>query len=386
MGTSLHHSPTVADVDISDELNRRQVAAPDYLSEKLAIQDLAHRMANRPAQVLPRLTDLALELCNAESCGVSVLEGDEFRWQGVSGRLAALEGTTTPAHCSPCSICLDRRTPVLLQHPERIYPWIADTNVEVPEILLVPLMSSQGPLGTVWIVAKDGQALNAGHARVMSELAVFTCTTLQMIQADEAMKAALKKHETFAREMSHRVKNFFAVTDSLVRMTARHTTSKEEMVDNLLRRLVALSDAHSLAQDQLAEDHREAVAIDVILGTVLRPYRKYKMTGPPVQLTPFATSSFTLLLHELATNAAKYGALSSPDGSLEVAWQLDADQFVMDWIEKNGSLPCTAPTQTGLGTTLIRNVARGLAGTIDTAWNPDGLHVRIVLPPACIGD
>lgn len=375
-----------ADVDISGELARRQVPAPDHLREKLAIQDLANRMASDAGHVLPRLTDLALQLCDADSSGVSVLEGDEFRWQGLSGRLAVFEGSRTPLNYSPCGVCLDRQAPTLMAHPERVYSWIADANITVPEVLLVPLLRSDARLGTIWVVARDGQQLHAGHARLMSELAVFTSAALQMVQADEAIKAAMSKERMFAREMSHRVKNFFAVTNSLVRMTARHAASKEEMVENLLGRLAALSDAHALAQDHHTADDQETVPLRTVVETVLRPYRKPVVQGPDIELTPSATSSLTLILHELATNAAKYGALSSPGGSLTVAWEMASEQLLLNWIEKTGTQIGSPPEKMGFGTTLIRSIITGLGGSIENNWKAEGRSVRILLPRSCLAE
>ena len=374
------------DVDISGELARRHVPAPDYLREKLAIQDLANRMASDAGDVLPRLTDLALELCDADSSGVSVLEGEEFRWQGLSGRLAVFEGSRTPLNYSPCGVCLDRQAPTLMAHPERVYSWIADANITVPEVLLIPLLRSNAHLGTIWVVARDGQRFHAGHARLMSELAVFTSAALQMVQADEAIKAAMSKERMFGREMSHRVKNFFAVTNSLVRMTARHAASKEEMVENLLGRLAALSDAHALAQDHHAADEQETVPFRTVVETVLRPYRKPVFHGPPVELTPPATSGFTLVLHELATNAAKHGALSAPGGSLTVTWEAVSEQLLLNWIEKTGTPIGPPPEKIGFGTTLIRSIITGLGGSIEKTWRSDGLIVKIVLPHSCLAE
>jgi hypothetical protein len=184
---------STADVDISDRLASRPTPQPDYQGEKLAIQDLTSRMANRPGEVLPRLTALALELCDADSAGVSVLTGDKFKWLALIGKLSVFEGTTTPLNNSPCGVCLEKLTPTLMERPERAYSWIADAGISVPEVLLLPLLVNNGePIGTVWVVAREGHAFHAGHARLMKDLAVFTGIALQMIEAEAALKATLK--------------------------------------------------------------------------------------------------------------------------------------------------------------------------------------------------
>src|SRR5262249_40015842 len=143
------------------------------------------------------------------------LEGSEFRWLGLAGKLAVFEGATTPRDFSPCGICIDNRSAILMERPERVYGWIADANITVPEVLLVPLLAhDEGPIGTLWIVADEGQPFNRGHERVMTELAAFTSVALRMVQSEKRLKKALEDQETLTKEMGHRIKNLFAITES----------------------------------------------------------------------------------------------------------------------------------------------------------------------------
>jgi hypothetical protein len=164
----------VDDVLITDELQRRPPTKTDYLREKLALQDLALQMADHPAEIVPRLVGLAMELCEADSAGISLYEAQSqspgiFRWYDLTGDLAGFAGATTPREFSPCGICLDQRAPVLMAHAERFYPGISDAHITVPELLLVPLFQRKdAPLGTLWIVGSEGR-FNAGHSRVMAD-------------------------------------------------------------------------------------------------------------------------------------------------------------------------------------------------------------------------
>ena len=101
-----HHSELIAAVVITDELLRRPPADPDYLREKQAMQDLAQQMADRPTEIIPRLVALAMEICDGVSAGVSVLdpETNRFRWLGVQGALAAMQGVTVPRENSPAGL------------------------------------------------------------------------------------------------------------------------------------------------------------------------------------------------------------------------------------------------------------------------------------------
>ncbi len=110
-------SPSVEEVFITDELARRSAKKVDYLQEKLALQDLAARMANQPDEVLPRFVDLAIAMTDGISAGLSLFEEDPapgvFRWTCLRGTLSPFTGATTPRDFSPCGITLDRNAPVL---------------------------------------------------------------------------------------------------------------------------------------------------------------------------------------------------------------------------------------------------------------------------------
>jgi hypothetical protein len=124
------------------------------LREKLAIQDLAQQMSDRPSEVIPRLVALAMEICDGVSAGVSVLdpETNRFRWLGVQGALAAMQGVTVPRENSQAGVCLD----ILMAQPARAFGWMQGGAVPVSELLLVPLQSKGGaPLGTLWVIAKE---------------------------------------------------------------------------------------------------------------------------------------------------------------------------------------------------------------------------------------
>jgi GAF domain-containing protein len=248
----------VADVFITDELAKRTPKKTDYLSEKLALQDLAARMADQPEEVLPRFVDLAMEMAGGVSAGLSLYEENPapgvFRWQYLRGLLSPFNGATTPRNFSPCGITLDQNAPVLSVHPERAYSWIADANITVPEVLLVPLyLGSKVPLGTLWIVSDKEDHFDSGHARVMTELASFVGIALRMLQTEQRLQRSLDTQETLTKEMSHRLKNLFAMTDGMIRVSTRSATTKDELAQALSGRLHALASAHALVRRDLSD-------------------------------------------------------------------------------------------------------------------------------------
>ena len=218
--------------------------------------------------MLPRFVDLAMEMTGGVSAGLSLYEENPapgvFRWQYLRGVLSPFNGATTPRNFSPCGITLDRNGPVLSVHPERVYSWIADANIVVPEVLLVPLyLGGTAPLGTLWIVSDEKDHFDSGHARAMTELASFVGIALRMLRSEQRLQSALDEQEMLAKEMSHRVKNLFAMIGGMIHISARTSATKEEMAKMLSGRIIALSNAHALVRRSFAVASDEQKAPDL---------------------------------------------------------------------------------------------------------------------------
>jgi GAF domain-containing protein len=189
------------DLYITPDLHRRAPKTVDYLSEKLALQDIAAQMVDNPEQVLPRLVERAMQMTGAVSAGISEFEQQDgaagiFRWRDLRGEMARFEGATTPRDYSPCGVCLDRFEPTLTRRPERHYSWIAEAGVVCPEVLLVPLYVARGqPLGTLWIVSEKEGYFDSGHARIMRELASFVAIALAMLQDQRRLQEAMAQQD-----------------------------------------------------------------------------------------------------------------------------------------------------------------------------------------------
>jgi two-component sensor histidine kinase len=375
----------LASIIITDELAKRPSQPPDYLREKLAFRDLADDMADNPKAVLPRLVRLAMEACGAESAGISLLEHEvrEFRWFGLHGALAAFEGTRTPLDFSPCGVTLQQNAPVLMQHPETVYGWIASAGISIPEVLLVPLHlrrpADDGGAGTLWVVGSKPGFFSWEHARVLTELAAFSSVAIRMIQAEEIIQSALQEQEQLTLEMAHRVKNLLAITDGMLRLTARTATTKEELVAKMSGRLLALANANQLVRRSFAHDTISGVGLQQLMETILKPYEHVSTEGPDVALGDHASNSMALVFHELATNAAKYGALSRDEGHVNVSWFVHQDRLELTWNESGGPR-FSQPETRGFGSSLIETTIHRHNGTIRYCWLDDGVTVAIIIP------
>jgi len=384
---------SLEDVIVTHELEQRPDTGLDHRQVKTALLDLASRMVDGPDQVLPRFVSLAMQLGEGVSSGISISEPDAvppvFRWAFLEGSLAAFNGATTPRNYSPCGITLDANRPTLARHAERYYSWISDVNIVVPEVLLMPLRRGEELLGTLWIVADRVGHFNRGHVAAVTELAAFVSIALQMHQTETRLTQALAEQEAIAKEMSHRVKNVFNILEGMIHISARGAASKEALAEALSGRVSALAAAHSLVRRSFGEvgSAIQTTELTALMSAILRPHEaapghpsRFAVRGPLLPLGEHATNGIALVFHELATNAAKYGALATDGGSVEIVWRLADGTIVLTWRETGGPPIAQAPSISGFGLRLLNETIRSFGGTAEHAWRAGGLEVILRLP------
>jgi two-component sensor histidine kinase len=309
----------------------------------------------------------------------------------LRGTLARFENGTSPRNFSPCGFTLDQGGPVLSQHPERFYDWIANSGVVLPEVLLVPLyIGGKEPIGTLWVVADSIGLFHEGHVRVLTDLAAFVSIALRVLDNERQVKQALIVQRTLADEMDHRVKNVFALLTGMIYATRRTAANTDEFATILTGRLHALATAHALVRRDVSPSGTvpNVTALGDLIGALLAPYKngndgqpRVVLSGPLVPCGERALNSLALVFHELATNAAKYGALSEDTGRLNVAWRIEGDNLEIHWQEAGPQLCPSAPSRSGFGTSLMENViTRQLGGWIAKDWTRQSLEAAITLP------
>jgi two-component sensor histidine kinase len=188
-----------------------------------------------------------------------------------------------------------------------------------------------------------------------------------------ARKEAEERQRLLLRELSHRVKNTLAVVQSIATRSVSGGRTLKEAREAFAKRLRALARAHDLLT---ASEWRGASLLAVAEGE-LRPYReRVRLEGPDLALTPKAAQTLTLVLHELATNAAKHGALSAPQGIIELHWSVAAavegPVLHLAWRERGGPA-VVEPTRRGFGRTLVEHApAHDLDGRAHLTFRPEG--------------
>ncbi|WP_236783606.1 HWE histidine kinase domain-containing protein [Azospirillum humicireducens] len=200
--------------------------------------------------------------------------------------------------------------------------------------------------------------------------------------AGRTRKEAAERQELLIAELNHRVRNILSLVRALVRQSESGAETVQQFAAIVAGRIEALARAH----DQITADNWGPAALRALIAAEIGAYlsaksERVRLTGPDVLLAPQAFSVFALVVHELTTNSAKYGALSDGGGWVEADWSIDeGGRLLFDWRE-NGGPPVRAPSRTGFGTTVIeRSVPHDLQGVAEVTYALSGLRARFMIP------
>jgi two-component sensor histidine kinase len=207
--------------------------------------------------------------------------------------------------------------------------------------------------------------------------------TTERVVAEERQRLLL-------RETNHRLKNLFAMVDAMISLSVRSARTPQEFAQALRGRLAALLRAKELVRPGImGAEHAasERTTVDALVRTILLPYdddtarERISATGPDVPVGANAVTSLALALHESATNAVKYGALSEPNGVIHIKWETQGDDFRLEWEETGGPAIVVTPNAHGFGSVLTeRSIVSQLGGKIEYDWQRTGLKLRMTVP------
>lgn len=211
------------------------------------------------------------------------------------------------------------------------------------------------------------------------ELAIDLEADNVMLRAALANSASADvRRDLITQELKHRIGNLLAVVQAVARHTFKHADAAS--VENFNARLLALAAAQKL----LIDSEARAASLTEVVKSTLAPHcsdgDRAKISGPDIALDGRRSHALTLALHELATNAAKYGALSTDKGWIDISWTVTDGELCLMWREHDGP-PVIPPERRGFGSALIsRNLGLAFRGTVDLDFNGDGLTCRLVAP------
>ncbi|WP_082507831.1 PAS domain-containing sensor histidine kinase [Methylobacterium sp. Leaf113] len=264
--------------------------------------------------------------------------------------------------------------------PDRVDDPEGYARLGMRAVIKVPVLRRGRLVGILYVLDRQVRDWSAGEITFAREVAERAWGGLTRIEADEQQR-------TLNRELSHRLKNTLAMVQAIASQTLRNVTDMDAAKEALAARLIALGKAHDIL---LAGVHESADMEAVMRGALSihddRQPGRFDFVGPSILLGSKAALSLALMLHELATNAAKYGALSLPDGRVSLAWTIEeADggpTVRLAWSEVNGPR-VTPPLQKGFGSRLIeRGLVGAVGGTISLDYAPAGLICCVVAPLA----
>ncbi|GAB0118992.1 sensor histidine kinase [Acidisoma sp. 7E03] len=192
----------------------------------------------------------------------------------------------------------------------------------------------------------------------------------------DRQQAAEERAVLLAQEMRHRVRNLMGLVVAISHQTARQTESLPEFLDSFGGRMEALSAALTL--DPSCAEEARVMELDALLARVLAPFGHDRclFAGPMIPIGGGVASALALVLHELATNAVKYGALSVPEGRVEIGWRRGGSHVEVEWREIGGP-PVANPAGKGFGSRLIQSAFAQYGGAVTITYAAEGVHCRI---------
>jgi two-component sensor histidine kinase len=354
----------------------------------------SYRVLDTPPELeFDGLVQLAARLCRAPIALISLIE-DSRQWFKAEVGLGLRE---TPLDRSIClSIMLQPGLTVVRDLPEdprfagnplvkgaphlRFY---AGAVLETPDGL---------PLGALCVLDRVARDLDEDQSFALEILSRQVMSQLELRRAiakrDDRLEAArrIEQRQTLlVRELHHRVKNTLATVQALVGATGRSTGSFEAFYRSFSDRISSLAKTHNL----LTEDYWQTAPLREIALNELKPFAesrrpRFMLIGPPVELAADLAVPVGMALHELTVNAVRYGALSVPDGYVEVRWDIvdegDGRKLRLEWTERGGPAS-REPQQQGFGSTLLRKVLpMQINADVQMNLEADGLTFRMLAP------
>ncbi len=351
------------------------VEAIEQLSSARSVEDVA-AVVRSAARRISGADGVTFVLRDGGQCYYLDEDAIEPLWKGLRFPLTA---------CISGWAMLNGRTAVIpdIYADDRI-PHDAYRSTFVKSLVMTPVRADDpiAAIGAYWATVRHPSPDEVAKLQVIARA---TATALENVRLIDSLNESLQRRDSLIRELDHRVKNTLAAVRSIAHQTLRSAKSPESFNEALMGRIMALSRGHELLA---REAHAEARLRDV-LEQATAPYARpgggrLTFEGPDVRLSAETAVNFQMAFHELATNAVRHGALSTPAGKVAITWSADrvADpaRLQLCWRESGG--PVVTPlAEKGFGVRLIeRSLAASVGGTSSLAFEPDGLVFQLSAP------
>ncbi|GAA3891081.1 HWE histidine kinase domain-containing protein [Sphingomonas limnosediminicola] len=365
--SSVDGSPTHAD-RVRDERSAILIEAVEKLAGAGVINDIVATL-RATARRLIGADGVAVILREDEQCWYVEEDGMGPLWKGQKFPLAS---------CISGWAMLHRESVIIedIRSDDRI-PQALYRDTFVRGLLMVPVRSDD-PIGAIGAYWSDPYRATTQQVETLERLARATATAMENVRLVAALSKALSDAELARDELRHRVKNAYTAAQALASLTLPLEHHRA-----LNARIAALARAHELLDEQLA--HQEFITISQLVSAELEPYAtsesaRLKLSGDPIELESAQAVALGLAINELATNALKYGALSKPNGRLEVEWSVKESHVVLSWREVDGPQVRAAAIE-NFGSRLLRRLVEGqLRGTLQRELSGAGVTCTLEFP------
>lgn len=328
-----------------------------------------------------RVTRLAQASLSSDVCLISLVDGHRQFFKSARGLPDALVAAReTPLSHSICQHVVANGTPLVVEdarYDARVADNPAVRDLNVISYLGMPIFGPEGDaLGSLCVINGAPRHWTDDETATLQDFARLLENVIKTrIYARDALRAATS-NAVLAREYNHRIKNSYAVSAGLVRAAGRSATSVDALVRDCADRFVSLG----RAQDLVIGDH-ETSDLRRVVEAVLSPFvhaGTCRIDGPQTTLSPAQVTPLALLLHELATNSVKYGALRD-NRQVEARWRIAAPDLTLTW-EESVSLSEGQSIEGGFGAKVLEIAARQLAGRISRRHTAGVMIVETVFP------
>jgi two-component sensor histidine kinase len=374
--------------DVVPEDHEARLNAP----RRLATLKASGLMDSLPNEAFERAVRLATRVTGARVGLVSIVDAERQSFNATAGLTVPEHLTSgTPLSHSFCQFVVSQDRALGVEDA-RSHPLLKDNkapdDLNAIAYLGVPVHAPNGEvLGSFCAIEARPRAWTSADLGALEDLAT-------MIETEIALRRSSDECQLLIDELNHRVKNVFAIVSAIIRLGKEKATSADDFAETLSARVQALARTQDLIVPvaESGSETRQATSVDELLVALLNPYvdpqdERVRLDGDLVELGAFATTNLALALHELATNAAKYGGLSTPDGWLSISWRLTDGSFELDWFETLPTALEMAVGEAGFGSKLLSICVEGqLQGSISTDATSCGWSRKIRIPRQILTD
>lgn len=362
----------------------------DLASQRVEALYQTELMDSGPEERFDRLTRLVAMTLSVPVALVSLVDTKRQFFKSTFGLPEPWKTQReTPLTHSFCQHVVANASPLVIVDAT-LDPLVCD-NLAIPDLnvrayLGIPLLSSTGHiLGSLCAIDSQPHRWTDRDQAILVDFGKLVEEQIALRERVEELARFDEQRSLIQGELAHRSKNIFAVISSLLLVSARTETDLDNYVRNITGRIQALSKANDFIVNVRPGDDGSTSSVADLIDALLAPFkrdtRQVIFSCPSLSVGERSAAALSLVVHELATNSAKYGALSTADGRIDLQCSCDGNTFRIVWREVGGPPVSETPTREGFGTKMVaRTIEAQLMGTIERSFMRDGLVVTLEIP------